>query len=132
MDFTLADNGMPVGTSAVAECLDQVAPGAVQRIPIHVEGQPGSFEVLNLLRIVHCLDESATTIQCWTPEDGRPDKVGQYRMVFDEVIDRAKAADAPLFRLGGWRITIVCSDRVKRHLEASRFTGPAFRELGVR
>jgi hypothetical protein len=130
MDFTLADFDMPVARRALAERIDAAAPGALQLVPVSIAGHDGDFVILNLLRAVRCLDERATTIQWWTSEDGRPEKVGEYRMVVNEVIDPVKAGSAQLFRLGGWQIAIVCSEAVKRTLDTGAFSGMAFRRLG--
>jgi hypothetical protein len=130
LDFTLADFDMPVARRALAERLAILAPGALQLIPVTIAGQDGDFVILNLLQAVRCLDERATTIQWWQPEDGRPEKVGQYRMVLNEVIDPRKVGSAQLFRLGGWEIAVICTDAVKRALDADTFRGLAFRQLG--
>ena len=131
LDFTLADFGMPVAVSALATRLDELAPGALQRIPIIVEGHSASYEVLNLLRTIQCLDEQATKIEWWQPIDGRPDKVGQYKTVIDEVIDASKVAAEQIFRLAGWRTIMICTERVRLGASMSEFAGLEYHPVGV-
>ena len=131
LDFTLADFSMPVASKALAERLDHLAPGAIQRFPVEIEGQQAQYEVLNLQRSVRCLDERASKIEWWAPEDGRPDKVGQYRMILEEVINPSLAGAAPIFRLGGWLVEIVCTDLITRGAPADEFAGLAYDVLAI-
>ena len=126
LDFTLGDFDMPVATRPLAEYLARLAPGSVQCVPVSIDGEADEFVILNVLRSVRCLDEASSKIQYWTAADGRPEKVGQYRMVLNETIDAQRAAGFDLFRLGGWEIVIVCTDRVKQDLEKQGFSGLTF------
>ena len=129
MDFTLADFGMPVAHRALAEHIESIAPGAVQRIPVTVEGESEPYEILNILPEVYGLDEDASEIMWWTEADERPEKIGQYRMITHTVIDPARAGDALFFRLGGWKIEIICSARFQSSLARGRYSGLVFQQL---
>src|SRR5690242_4814036 len=80
LDFTCVDTGgFPVVTEKVARVLAEVAPGDVQLFPVEVESRPEPYFLLNVARLVKCIDDGACAeVSYWTPEDGRPDKVGQY------------------------------------------------------
>ena len=102
LDFTMADFAMPVARRPLAEQLEQLAPGAVQRVSVAVEGTaPGDYEIVTVLREVACVDESETEVVRWTAEMGRPDMVGKYLYLTNIVIDPTKTDDAALFRLAG-------------------------------
>ena len=129
LDFTLADFDMPVASERLATHVAQLAGGAVQCIPVTVEGAAGPHAILNVTRAVHCLDETASDIVWWTAEDDRPDRIGQYRMVSDPVLDAARLQGEPLFRVDGWRIMLLVHEDVRRALEGGRYTGLAFEEV---
>lgn len=129
LDFTLADFDMPVVIPRLGMHLEWLAPGAVQRFRVAVEDEPLPYEILNVTREIYCLDEAASSVRYWTEEDGRPEKVGQYRMILAPVIDAARVAAAVIFRLGGWRTTIVCTAEVRDALVRRRYSGLRFEPL---
>jgi hypothetical protein len=131
LDFTLADFDMPVASERLATHVAQLAGGAVQCIPVTVEGATAPHAILNVTRAVHCLDETASDILWWTAEDDRPDRIGQYRMVDDPVLDAARLQGEPVFRVDGWRIMLLVHEDVRRALEGGRYTGLAFEEVPV-
>jgi len=129
MDFTLADFDMPVVSRALGATIERLAPGAVERIPAQVAGTNGEFEILNVTRAVRCLDENKSSIQYWTAQDGRPDKVGQYRTIVALSVDPALASGELLFRLQGWTIALIASDSLRTEFEKAGFTGLVFSEV---
>jgi hypothetical protein len=131
MDFTLADFDMPVATAALGARLAALAPGAVQRFPVTVDGLDGAFEILNVTRAVRCFDEAASDIQYVTEDAVRPERVGTYEMVVEAVIDPALAGDERLFRVEGWRVMLVCDGDVRDALAAEGYSGLRFEELAV-
>jgi hypothetical protein len=120
---------MPVVSAALGNKLASLIPDAIQRFPVTIAGATKRFEILNVTSVVRCLDESRSSITYWQPSDGRPDKVGQYQIVLNEVIDATRAASAQLFRLGGWEIEIVAATPIQSAL-FGQFTGLCFQPLG--
>ncbi|AEI64018.1 hypothetical protein LILAB_10535 [Corallococcus macrosporus] len=56
-----------------------------------IVGQPEQFCVLVATRLIRCNDGAACKEgELWMPEDGRPEKVGQYRDVYGMRIDSEK------------------------------------------
>jgi hypothetical protein len=52
----------------------------VQFLPAQVDGHPEPYFILNPLRVIRCIDDArCEEVQRFTPEDGQPEKVGQYR-----------------------------------------------------
>ena len=132
LDFTMADFAMPVARRSLAEQIDRLAPGTLQRVPVAVEGAaPGDYEIITVLREVACVDEAETHVVRWTPEMSLPDMVGKYLYLANIVIDPAKTDGATLFRLAGWKAAIVCTEAVKLGLEARPWSGLRFLPLGT-
>ncbi|MGA3846864.1 imm11 family protein [Ralstonia nicotianae] len=104
---------------------EMVPPSVIQGIPITVHGYPAKFEVLNSLDIVDCVDEEHSEFSRWTAEDGQPNKIGNYRMSLLR-IDPERAKGHDLFRVKGWTIALICSERVKQCLEDADVTGIRF------
>jgi hypothetical protein len=122
--------GFPVVTEKVARVLAELAPGDVQLFPVEVESRPEPYFLVNVARQVKCIDDEASEeVHYWTPEDGRPDKVGQYQAVYGMRIDPSKVGDARVFRPWGYRVTLLVSEDVKEALERTGATGLRFTEV---
>jgi hypothetical protein len=131
LDFSLAGVGIPVVHGRVVPLFERLGlQQQVQFIPAHVEGQSDPYFVLNVLRVIRCIDEARSEeIHHWKPEDGSPEKVGQYRVVSGMRIDPSQVEDAHIFRPGGWRVVIVVSESLKQAMEEEGITGPRFIEV---
>jgi len=131
LDFSLADGGdFPVVTERVASTLAELAPGDVQIYPVEVDSRPESYFLVNVARLVKCIDDAACTeVRYWKPEHGRPDKLGQYRAVYGMRIDPSKVGDAKVFRPWGYPGTLLVDQEVKEALERTGASGLDFREV---
>ena len=129
LDFTEAGLRIPVVHVKVASVFTKLAPNDVQLIPVDIEGQPEQYLILVATRRVRCIDEKASRIQYWTPEDGLPHKVGKYLLVHDMRIDKAKVGDAKVFRPEGWAGSLIVSEDIKTALERVGATGVKFEEV---
>jgi len=129
LDFSWAGLSIPVGHVKVASMLAERAPGDVQLIPADIEGQPEQYLVLVATRLIRCIDEKASKVQFWRPEDGLPEKVGQYWAVDDMRIDKVKVGNAKVFRPEGWEVALIVSEEIKDALERMGATGTRFEEV---
>lgn len=129
LDFTEAGVMVPVVHVKVASVLKELAPNDVQFIPVDVEGQPDQYLILVATRLIRCIDENASKVQFWRPEDGLPDMVGKYYAVDNLHIDEAKTGDAKVFRLEGWEVALIVSGDIKEALERLGVTGVKFQEV---
>jgi hypothetical protein len=130
LDFTLAGLDTPVVHVKVASIFAELAPNDVQLLPVDVEGQPEQLSILVATRLIQCIDEKASEeVRHWKPEDGRPDKVGKYRVVAGMRIDPSKVGDAKVFRTWGWSIALIVSEEIKEALERLGATGTRFKEV---
>jgi hypothetical protein len=127
LDFSLLTSGpVPVVHARVAAVLAEMAPGDVQLIPVEVEGQAEPHFLLNITRVVKCIDDEASgQVRYVTPEHELPEQLGQYRFVFDMRIDPSKVGDAQVFRTWGW-LAMVVSEDIKAALERLGVTGTKF------
>lgn len=126
LPFSLSSFAVPIVGVSLSEAIVRVADGDVQRLPVEIYGSPG-FEVLNVLRVVRCLDERRSEFVKWTAQDHRADLAGQYRMVTRLRLDPgAIPADAHAFRVEGWLIALIVSERVKDAMEAVGCLGARF------
>ncbi|ATB42785.1 hypothetical protein CYFUS_008264 [Cystobacter fuscus] len=131
LDFSLlAGATIPVVHARVAAMFAELAPGDVQLIPVEVDGQSEPYVLLNITRVVKCIDDEASDeVRHWEPEDGRPDETGQYRSVIGMRIDPSKVGDARVFRTWGWSPAIIISEDIKQALERMGATGAKFKEV---
>jgi hypothetical protein len=131
LDFSTTVLGVPIVHGRVKELLEQLGlSGQMQSFPIAVEGQAEPYYLLNLLRVVRCIDDArCEEVAYRTVEEGYEDEIGEYRNVVGMRIDPSRVGDAEIFRPWGWQTNIIVSERVKRALEESGVTGARFTEV---
>ncbi|MFP2933586.1 imm11 family protein [Pyxidicoccus sp. 3LG] len=123
LDYSLGGLNVPVVHARVAEVFTQLAPNDVQFLPVQIEHQHDPYFILVVTRLIQCIDEKASTIERWAPEDGIPELVGKYSFVEDLRIDKSRVGDAQVFRPEGWAIYIIISEQLKDALEGIQATG---------
>ena len=130
LDFSLAARSTPVVHAKVASVFADLAPDDVQLFPVEVAGQTEQFCILVATKLIRCIDDKATEeILMWTPEDGRPEKVGEYRDVWGMRIDASQVGDAKVFRTWGWPIALIVREEIRDALERMGATGTKFEEV---
>jgi hypothetical protein len=131
LDFSHTGLAIPVVSRRVKAVFERLGlQQQVQFFPAQVEGHAEPYFILNVLRIIRCIDEvRSEEIHHWKPEDGNPEKVGQYRVVSGMRIDPTQVGDAHIFRPWGWRVVTIVSERLKEAMEVEGITGPRFTEV---
>jgi hypothetical protein len=129
LDFSEAGVRIPVVHVKVASVFKELAPTDVQLVPVDIGGQPDQYSILVATRLIRCIDEKASKVQFWTPEDGVPQKIGKYYAVDNLHIDKTKVGEARVFRPEGWSGTLIVSEDIKRALERMGATGTKFEEV---
>ncbi|MDY7233005.1 imm11 family protein [Hyalangium rubrum] len=130
LDFSFTSLATPVVHIPVAAMLSKLAPGDAQFIPVNIDSQPDQFCIFVATRLIRCIDEQRSTeVRYWKPEDGRPEKTGQYRSVYRLRIDPSQVGDAKIFRTWGWDIALIVSEEIKEALERLGATGTKFKEV---
>ncbi|QRK13692.1 hypothetical protein JQX13_19250 [Archangium violaceum] len=113
---------------ALFECLGLQK--EVQFIPVEVEGQTEPWFILNALQVIRCIDDARSEeVLYWGPEDGQPDRVGEYQNVQGLKVDPTKIGEAHIFRPWGWKVVLIVSEHVKRAQEKEGITGIKFLEV---
>ncbi|MCP3144192.1 imm11 family protein [Pyxidicoccus xibeiensis] len=133
LDYSQADAGIvPVVHPRVASVFEELARGDVQTFPIQVEGQPEPYVLINVIRVVKCIDDQASEhVERWIPEDenDQPERAGEYRNVVGMRIDKSLVGDAKVFRPWGWNVVLVVSEDIKEALERTGASGMKFVEV---
>ena len=129
LDFSRAGTSALVVHARVAAVLAELAPSDVELIPANVEGTREPYFLLNITRVVKCIDdETSDEVRYVTPAHGLPDQIGEYRSVIGMRIDPSKVGDAQVFRTWGW-VAIIVSEAIKEALEGMGVTGMRFTEV---
>jgi hypothetical protein len=124
--FTLAGFDVPIVRDDVFHILQDHVGQDLFGLPVNIESVNGRFFIVGTRRVLTCLDEQRSNVVRWKEGDGRPDKVGGYRMVTDIHIDPARADNADLFRVRGWEVALIVSSAVREKLRAHDVNGIAF------
>jgi hypothetical protein len=131
LDFSMTGLAIPIVSGRAASLLERIGlQEEIQLIPARVPGHPEPYFILNALKVIRCIDDArCEEVLYWRPEDERPEKTGQYRNVVGMKLDAASVGAAHIFRPWGWRVALICSERVKLALERAGMTGPRFVEV---
>jgi hypothetical protein len=130
LDLNYGGIASPVVHVRAAAVFAELAPEDVQLFPVSIQGQPEQFCILVATRLLRCIDAAACKeVEYWTPEDGRPEKVGEYRDVDGMRIDASQVGDAKVFRTWGWSIALIVREDIKDALERMGATGMRFQEV---
>jgi hypothetical protein len=126
LDFTFAAFDMPVVNSRALKVLYDEAPKAFQCFPARVGDETGEYFVINFIEKRRCVDEAKSLFLKWTERDARPDKIGEYRMftrlrIRADMVDRSNA-----FRIEGWIVALIVSERIRRRMLDVGVTGARF------
>jgi len=129
-DFSLASFSIPVVNSRCVQVFERLGIQDVQFLPARVEGHTEPYFILNTLRAIRCIDDArCREARYWTPEDGQPEKVGQYHVVSGLRIDPTKVGSVHIFRTWGWTVALIVSEKLKLAMEQAGITGPDFVEV---
>jgi hypothetical protein len=102
----------------------------VQFLPVEVSGRTESYFIVNTLRVISCIDDArCERVEYWRPEDGAPDRTGDYRLVRGLRINPSQAVDSDIFRPRGWSSVLLVSERLKQALEDEQVGGIRFIEV---
>lgn len=126
INFNFCDFDMIVISKQIAEKLEEFVGTSIQRIPVLIPEVTDSFEILNVCVQSPCIDEVNSDFTKWADEDGRPDKVGKFRMILKLKIDPFVVSDLHIFRVSEWPIALIISEEVKEILEAQNVLGVKF------
>lgn len=130
LDFSWASFSIPVVSRRFVQLFERLGIQDVQFLPVEVEGHTGPWFILNSLRILRCIEDArCAEVQYFKPEDGQPEKVGEYRYVRGMRIDPSEAEGAHLFRPWGWPEALIVSEDLKQALEREGITGTRFVEV---
>ncbi|QRO02977.1 hypothetical protein JRI60_46960 [Archangium violaceum] len=123
--------GIPIVNRRVVSLFERLGiEEEVQFVPVEVEGQSEPWFILNALQVIRCIDDArCEEVLYWRPEDGEPERVGEYRNVAGMKIDPTKVGDASIFRPWGWLVVLIVSERVKLAMEQEGITGIKFIEV---
>lgn len=128
--FQLGAFDMPVVSVGVADILESNAENNIERFTVSVRGTDSAIrEIVNAIHSVDCVDEENSVLRRWTPEDGRPDKVGQFREISRLKIDPSRVGGHGIFRIKGSLIKLIVSEKVMLALSAVPDLGVVFHEV---
>jgi len=126
LDYLITAFANPIVRKPLAAALTAIAGNDLQLLPVSIAGYK-DFQVLNILRVIHCLDEKKSKFKKWTKDSIRSDKEGQYEWVINLTVDPSQIpSDAHIFRIQGWKIAIIVSEQTKEAMESCGCLGAKF------
>lgn len=123
-DVLFGFQAMPIVATPLAQAIHRIAPFDVQLVRTVIGSCDERFRILNVTRMLDCIDERASHVQVATVDDIHTGRAyGRYRAVSRIRIRSQAARGAQLFRLLHWPVALVASREVIRVLEGARATG---------
>ena len=129
LDFTLGAVNVPVVSERLKNTIAAIVCDDVEWVPVAVNGVEERYFILNAIQVVDCLDEQHSRFTKWSESDGRPDKVGHYRMVPQLVLLADRLVGAHVVRVSKWLVPLVVSQRVKDAIVAESLRGAVFEQV---
>lgn len=129
VQFHLAAFDMPVVTQEIAQLVEKIGPGEIECFPVTVDASIFGYVILNVVHREGCVDESRSEIIRWKPDDGRPEEVGKYKMIYNLTIDPTLTHSRHIFRVDDWEIALIVSERIKESLEEVPDLGIIFKPV---
>ena len=131
LDYTTAGaSSAPIVSERVAEVFRELAHQDIQLFPVDVEGQANPYYLLIAARKIRCIDDEACEeVRFFTAEGIRPERAGEYEVVYGLRIDKSKVGDARVFKLWGWRPAFIVAGEVRAALERTGISGGYFEEV---
>ncbi|MFP2932204.1 imm11 family protein [Pyxidicoccus sp. 3LG] len=121
---------VPVVSEAVANVFRSLAPDDVQLFPLTVEGEAEPFFIVNVVKVVDCIDEAnCKEVHRYDEEDPFPEYAGEYRAIYGLRIAPEKIQGAGAFRLKRFKPAFVISEELKAALEAAGNLGVALERV---
>ena len=115
-DFSFGAFGLPVARAATGAALAQLAPAAIQLVPVGIVGVEEPFVIVNVVARLAAIDPTATV-------GGRRADGQGWLYVAAPAVDPSRAANAPLFRLDEFSPMIIVAEPIRQALEAGGWTG---------
>jgi len=125
VDINFADFDMLVMSRRVVDEITSDFDLEIQRIPAEINGEV-NYEIINPLASISCIDEAESEYLKWTENDGRPEKIGQFRMITQLKVRTDLAIESHLFRVTEWPIALLVSEALKESIESHNASGVTF------
>jgi hypothetical protein len=128
LDFSFTTLSIPVVHGRIVPFFEGLGlQQQLQLIPVEVVGQAEPYFIVNVLHVIPCIDDArCEKVEYWKPEDGAPERVGDYRLVRGLRINPAQVREADIFRPRGWSSVLLVSERLKQALEDRQVDGIRF------
>jgi hypothetical protein len=131
LDFSFTTLSIPIIHGRLVPLFERLGlQQQIQFFPVELVGRTEPYFIINVLRILRCIDDArCERVDYWRPEDGAPDRLGDYRLVRGLRIDANQVGDADIFRPKGWSSVLLVSQRLKQALEEHQVGGIRFTEV---
>lgn len=119
----------PIVSEAVANVFRTLAPDEVQFLPVSIDGESEPYFIVNVTKVVDCIDEARCQEVQHYPEGSFPEYAGEYRWIYGLRIDPAKTEGARVFRLKKFKTALIVSEDIKVTLERVGNLGVSFERV---
>jgi hypothetical protein len=129
LQFCLTSFAVPIAHEGLAQAMALVAPHDLQRLPVDIPGHPG-YEVINVIRVLDCLDEPRSKVELYPPGYHRASLVGNYMTVEEPHMDASRIPPGVhAFRVARWHASFIVSEVMKDAMERAGCEGATFTDV---
>ncbi|SEU38870.1 hypothetical protein SAMN05443639_12918 [Stigmatella erecta] len=101
----------------------------MQIFPVSIEGESERYFVVNVTKVVDCIDEARCQEVQHYPEGTFPEYEGEYRWIYGLRIAPSKTEGAHVFRLMKFKTAFIVSEDIKTALERIGNLGVSFERV---
>ena len=129
LEITLADYDMPVFSKRAVEAIYDIVENSIDLVPAKVGNSDDLMFVVNVTKLIDCVDEEKSEFSRWREGDGLPHKIGQYKSIFVLIIDKSVVRGNDIFRVKGWEVALIVSEKIVSRLTSIGVKGVNFIEV---
>ncbi|MGB2256055.1 MAG: imm11 family protein [Spongiibacter marinus] len=131
MDYTSNEvYGVSVVSKRFKEAISGISNVSFAKANIAGINSGNEYYIMAVTKELECIDEEVSEFQKFEVNDPvRPDKAGDYRGFFKMVVNPEKCAGFNIFRVKGFSIAIIVSEKVKKMLESAGTSGAKFKRV---
>ena len=128
LDFTFASVDMPVLSVKAAEIVRDLAPADVHLVPASIRGRTADYFIMNVTRLIDCIDRERSDIQYWPRTGGVwRGTAGKPRMVVELRVDPGSVPkEVGVFRIADWVPPVIVSEEIRAAFVAQGVSGIQF------
>lgn len=124
LDLTMCDFEVLIANQKAASLFSE---DDVQKIPILINSIEEPYFIIVIKNELDCVDREKSEYLLWKEgNEIRPDLAGTYQVISKLILDTSVIGDMNIFRVKGYNVALIVSEKIKNQFDAMKLTGIRF------